>query len=489
MYQRNTQGFMKHLDFIMLDLVCLHISFLIAFLIRQGILNPYAENVYFGMISFLTFMNLLLSIFLDTYKNVLKRGYYKEFLITIRQACLMVLTSTFYLFTAKQGSEISRMVIYVMGILYTVISYLSRVLWKLYLRRRLTKKEKRSLLIVTTGGCAAEIVEHIRKYSLEMFRIAGVVVTDHIWPEQIAGEDGEAFDIPIVMGTKHMAEDICREWVDEALIHIPQGESFPTDFIQQLTEMGVVVHINLNESYVSLGKKLCMEKIGMYNVLTSSMNYATTGQLFIKRSMDIIMGLLGCFITLLLAVVLAPWIWIKSPGPVFFAQTRVGKNGRKFKMYKFRSMYPDAEERKAELMEENKVADGMMFKLEYDPRIIGCKKLPNGKIKKGIGNFIREFSLDEFPQFWNVLKGEMSIVGTRPPTVDEWEKYELHHRARLAIKPGITGLWQVSGRSRVTDFEEVVKLDARYIEEWNPGKDVKIILQTIKAVFKKDGAM
>ena len=121
----------------------------------------------------------------------------------------------------------------------------------------------------------------------------------------------------------------------------------------------------------------------------------------------------------------------------------------------------DAEARKAELMEQNQVKDGMMFKMEYDPRIIGCKKLPDGTIKKGIGNRIRDWSLDEFPQFFNVLKGDMSLIGTRPPTEDEWEKYSAHHRGRMAIKPGITGLWQVSGRSNITDFDEVARMIVR----------------------------
>ena len=167
----------------------------------------------------------------------------------------------------------------------------------------------------------------------------------------------------------------------------------------------------------------------------------------------------------------------------------MGRNGKRFKMYKFRSMCLDAEEKKKELEKENRVQDGLMFKIEYDPRIIGCKRLPGGKVKKGIGNFIRDWSLDEFPQFFNILIGEMSLVGTRPPTVDEWEKYDLHHRARLAFKPGLTGLWQVSGRSKIVDFEEVVKLDAQYISEWSIGKDIKIILKTIGTVVKRSGAM
>lgn len=149
----------------------------------------------------------------------------------------------------------------------------------------------------------------------------------------------------------------------------------------------------------------------------------------------------------------------------------------------------DAEARKSELMAQNRVGGGLMFKLDYDPRIIGCEKLPDGTIKKGIGNFIRDWSLDEFPQFFNCLKGDMSLVGTRPPTMDEWEKYELHHRARLAVKPGITGMWQVSGRSKITDFEQVLALDKQYIQQWSMGLDFRILIKTVGAVLKRDGSM
>ena len=163
---------------------------------------------------------------------------------------------------------------------------------------------------------------------------------------------------------------------------------------------------------------------------------------------------------------------------------RVGRNGKLFKMYKFRSMYPDAEERKQELLAMNEVEDGYMFKIENDPRIIGSEKGAG----KGIGNFIRKTSLDEFPQFFNVLKGDMSLVGTRPPTLDEWEKYEPHHRVRMSIRPGITGMWQVSGRSDVMDFEEVVALDRDYISRWSIGLDIKILLKTVVSVVKGQGA-
>lgn len=215
---------------------------------------------------------------------------------------------------------------------------------------------------------------------------------------------------------------------------------------------------------------------------------ATPKQLLYKRMMDIAGGLVGCILTLILTVIIGPIIYLKSPGPIFFSQIRIGLNGKRFKIYKFRSMYMDAEERKKELMSQNKM-DGLMFKMDYDPRIIGSEKKGKDGKPKGIGNFIRKTSLDEFPQFFNVLKGDMSLVGTRPPTVDEWEQYELHHRSRMSTKPGITGMWQVSGRSDITDFEEVVRLDTQYIENWSLGLDIKILLKTVVSVLKSEGSV
>ncbi len=207
--------------------------------------------------------------------------------------------------------------------------------------------------------------------------------------------------------------------------------------------------------------------------------------LFLKRSMDIIGALVGIVVLLPLMLIVALLIKLEDPkGPIMFAQERNGQHPKTFKMYKFRSMYLDAEQRKAELMEQNILGSAHMFKVEDDPRIIGSEK-GNGK---GLGHFIRNYSVDEWPQFFNVLAGDMSLVGTRPPTVDEWESYELHHRVRLAAKPGITGLWQVSGRSQITDFEEVVKLDSQYIRDWNLGLDIKILLKTVLVVFTRKGA-
>ena len=148
----------------------------------------------------------------------------------------------------------------------------------------------------------------------------------------------------------------------------------------------------------------------------------------------------------------------------------------------------DAEARKAELMEKNRISDGLMFKLDDDPRIIGSEKKDKDGRPRGIGNFIRNTSIDEFPQFWNVLKGDMSLVGTRPPLPEEWERYNPHHRARMTVKPGITGLWQISGRSEITDFEEVVRLDREYIQNWSIWLDLKILFKTVGVVLRHEGA-
>ena len=264
--------------------------------------------------------------------------------------------------------------------------------------------------------------------------------------------------------------------MDEALFSIPTELALPDKLIENFGIMGITVHIKLARVADDSSNQI-VEKLEGYTVLSTSINMVSTSQLIFKRTMDICGGLVGMLLTGIIFIFVAPIIYIKSPGPIFFKQVRIGKNGKKFNIYKFRSMYMDAEERKKELMAQNDIKDGMMFKMDNDPRII-----------KGIGNFIRDYSLDEFPQFWNVLKGDMSLVGTRPPTVDEWEKYEMHHRSRLAFKPGLTGMWQVSGRSNITDFEEVVRLDTEYIKKWSPGLDIKILFKTVAVVLGKVGS-
>lgn len=483
MYKKSSEGWVKHLDFMILDIVCLHISFLLAYFIYIGFENPYASPLYRSMGIVLILIDVIVTIFFELFKDVLKRGYYVEFTAVIKHMCFIELCAAFWLFSTKRGAEYSRINLYLMGAIYVGVAYIARICWKKYLKKKMSREVDQSLLIVTGASNAEQVVKNIKNNNYKRFHIAGIAVIN----KDLSGKKIE--EIPVVANKDTVVDYVCREWVDEIFINLPREEHCPKELIDKFTEMGVVVHMKLAETFNLLGKYQFVEQMGDYAVLTMTISNATVRQLFLKRVIDILGGIVGCLITGILYIILAPIIHYQSPGPIFFKQIRVGKNGKQFKMYKFRSMYMDAEERKKELMDKNRVRDGMMFKLDWDPRIIGSKKLPDGTVKKGIGNFIRDWSLDEFPQFINVLKGDMSLVGTRPPTVDEWNKYDLHHRARLSTKPGITGMWQVSGRSNITDFEEVVKLDKKYISEWSIGLDVKIILKTIGVVFKREGSM
>ncbi|HEY9673722.1 MAG TPA: sugar transferase [Waterburya sp.] len=193
----------------------------------------------------------------------------------------------------------------------------------------------------------------------------------------------------------------------------------------------------------------------------------------VKRLLDIVGSLVGLVITAFLLIPIALAIKLNSPGPIFFGQTRLGWMGKPFTIWKFRSMYIDAEERKKELLALNQ-ADGKIFKMDNDPRITP------------VGRVLRKTSLDELPQFWNVLKGEMSLVGTRPPTPNEVDIYEVPEWQRLDVKPGMTGEWQVNGRSSIRNFEDIIKLDLRYQRNWNLAYDLKLIVKTIVVVFRKD---
>jgi lipopolysaccharide/colanic/teichoic acid biosynthesis glycosyltransferase len=193
----------------------------------------------------------------------------------------------------------------------------------------------------------------------------------------------------------------------------------------------------------------------------------------LKRMLDVVGALVGLAITALLFLPITVAIQLDNPGPVLYSQERCGAAGKRFRIWKFRSMVTDADAIKQTLKNE---ASGQIFKIEADPRITR------------VGKFLRRTSLDEFPQFWNVLMGDMSLVGTRPPSVDEVANYEPHHWQRLAVKPGITGEWQVNGRSTIKDFEDIVQLDLQYQEKWSLRYDIFLLIKTVQVVFKKDGA-
>lgn len=483
MYKAKLQGWKKHLDFILLDLLCLVLGFTVAYMLRHGGSLPFASQEYLNLMAVLVLADVLVLIGNSTMSGVLHRGYYREAAVTVKHVCLIEVLLFTYMYALKVSAFYSRQVLFTFGVFYGLLSYGVRTVWKRFLIHR-KQPAQTALYMITTTGFVEDLVSRYLEIKPSSYRITGICILD----EDRQGTSVR--DIPVNTNQGSVLSFLCREWVDEVVVSIPDETRYLyNDLVEELVNMGITVHVELAEEAFRGRCRQETEWIAERTVITTSLNMATTREAIFKRALDILGGLVGCVITGVLTLILGPMIYIKSPGPIFFAQTRVGKNGKLFKCYKFRSMYMDAEARKAELMAQNRVGGGLMFKLDYDPRIIGCEKLPDGTIKKGLGNFIRDWSLDEFPQFFNVLKGDMSLVGTRPPTVDEWEKYELHHRARLSIKPGITGMWQVSGRSKITDFEEVIALDKQYIQQWSMGLDFRILLKTVKAVLKREGAM
>ena len=484
MYRKRNKGWLKHLDFAALDLMCMQICLALAYFGRHRELSRlYRDSVYQNVVLLLAVFEFVYLFFIDGYRDILKRGYYIELVSAVKEVCLLEMLLAFYLFAVKSGDDFSRTVLFLLGIYELIGGYLVRILWKKHVMRRQSKEGENSLILVTTSEYLEQVLENVRSNNFQTYFPAGIVL---ICREKGVSDTYEG--IPLIPESE-MTEWVCRNWVDEALIVLPQEQHFGKEYMEAFSEMGIVTHYSIMQDFADADNHQIAEKVCGYLVLTSGMQLVSNRQYLTKRMMDIAGGITGSLITVILTIILGPLIYIKSPGPIFFTQKRVGKNGKMFKMYKFRTMYLDAEERKKALMEQNRVADGLMFKMEDDPRIIGSHFDANGKYVPGIGNLIRKLSLDEFPQFFNVLLGDMSLVGTRPPTVDEYEKYKLHHKARLSAKPGITGLWQVSGRSDITEFEDVVKLDTAYIKDWSIGKDLRILAKTVQVVLMGKGSM
>ena len=481
MYKRNAQGWSKHLDFFILDEISLQLAFILAGLIRHH--NwVYSTPLYQTIGVLYILIDALVLVMNNTMHNVMHRDPFAEAVATFKHCFFVFALTIIYMFATRSGDSYSRILISLTFVFHFLFAFDTRLLWKKYLTKRGRNREKKnSMLVVTTPGTADEIIQRLSADSLATYRIVGIVLTEPITEKEIQG-------YPIVADIDTAADYIVREWIDSVYIDAPLTDERVLKLMDACTQMAVPTHYHV-PNMSSSGIKRFSEKIGGTTVLTTSINYMTPVQMIVKRLFDIIAGLVGSVAAIIIIALIGPIIKMQSPGPILFKQERIGQNGKHFKMYKIRSMYMDAEERKKELMNQNRVKDGMMFKLDFDPRIIGNEILPDGTKRTGIGEFIRKTSLDEFPQFFNVIEGDMSIVGTRPPTLDEWEKYKYHHRARLATKPGITGMWQVSGRSEITDFEEIVRFDTQYIMNWSPALDIKILFQTIGVLFTKKGAM
>lgn len=480
MYQKSGLPWTKYWDYILLDMVSMFLSLIAAYYVYIPTdFNLTGSPEYLLLLFGMPVLDFLVIVLGSTMNEVQKRGLFAEFCATVKNTAMVFAIEALIFFVVKMGGFYSRKNFLYSCSIYFVVSFATRCLYKWYYIKHVVPNSGSSLLIVAAKKDLPGLEKQIREGQYSTYRLAGVILAD--------GDQGDTA-LKVVSAFAQADSWIRKNWVDEVLFLLPP-EAETLELAQAVASMGITVHLNLGFLSSLLGGTKTVEVLGEYDVLTAFRNRIGFGAAALKRLTDIVGGLAGCLFTAILTLFIGPAIYIASPGPIFYTQERIGRNGKVFKMYKFRSMVPNADEVKKQYLKENRVSGGYMFKLDWDPRIIGNKILPDGTKKTGIGEFIRKTSLDEFPQFLNVLKGDMSLVGTRPPTKDEWAIYEDHHRARMAMRPGITGMWQVSGRSNITDFEEIVRLDTKYIDQWSLGLDFKILVKTVLVVLKHEGSM
>jgi exopolysaccharide biosynthesis polyprenyl glycosylphosphotransferase len=459
---------------LLVDLCGIVLSFLLSAWIRYGNIASFWFNISIYGVAIVIVLLLYIAIYYlcDTYSKLFKRGFLEEMVVVIKINCALAATLTAVIFLFQEGTYYSRLFFVCFFLLNILITYVFRQYYKLILLG-LYKKSSSSykIMVITTSDQIKTLLYKILNENEWEYQITYLTILDKNMVGQMIN------GIEVKADFLNMFEVAKKEVIDGVFIHIPNGSWLNLnleDTVQEFQDMGITVDLSINTFGLKIHEKVVREVSG-YHVLTFSSRLFTEGQMIIKRLIDMFGGFVGSIITIILTIFIAPAIMLESPGPVFFSQVRIGKNGRRFHILKFRSMYADAEKRKEELMDQNEIK-GLMFKIKNDPRVTK------------VGKFLRRTSLDEFPQFFNVLKGDMSLVGTRPPTETEFYQYENRHKRRLALKAGLTGLWQVSGRSNIDDFEDVVKLDLEYIDNWSLKMDIKILLRTIWVVLFGKGA-
>lgn len=453
----------------LLDIISIIISFFCAIWIRNGVVFDVQYKIAYGLLFFLLILGYIcIFYFFNFYSEFFERGFLDEFACVFRQNILLALLITGILFSLKIGAVYSRIFFasfFFFNVLinYVVRQYIKVILLAYYKRSGSSSK----VMLITTSDLANNIIGRMKKEW--EFQVTSIAIIDKDMSGEFIG------GIQVKANRNSLFDIATKEIVDEVFIKVPNDITLNMDeVVLRFENIGIKVNLCISAFNISISEKTVKNFAG-YDVLIFTTKVVNKGSLALKRGIDILGSVVGLAITFVVGIFVAPAILIESQGPIFFSQIRIGKNGRRFKLYKFRSMYKDAEERKNELLEQNEI-DGPMFKITKDPRVTK------------VGEFIRKTSIDELPQFFNVLKGDMSLVGTRPPTEDEFLLYEGRHKRRLSLQPGITGLWQVSGRSDIDNFEDVVNLDLKYIDNWSIFQDFKLLAKTVIVVLLRVGA-
>ena len=430
----------------------------------------------------------------------MKRGYYVEFKQIVSMNIVIVIFSLAVMVFMKWAETFPRLVILYFIVINVILTYTLHLLFKKFMRMYYKSDlVKTKVLVIAQRDLMDEVLAKLNATLDLSYQIIESIIAEDIITQPTAAAASESQlasqnaastapqttpeNITAPASGNRMPQSINKQFfensmqmaVDEVFLYAPNlKQSVKNEIIYFFDDMGVICNYCMELPGMDMNRS-AVGTFGDYSVIYYNHGQHSYKRLIIKRLMDIIGGVIGCAITVVMTPFVALAIKLDSKGPVFFKQTRIGRNGRRFTILKFRSMYIDAEARKKELETQNEVK-GLMFKMDNDPRITK------------VGKFIRKTSIDELPQFFNVVKGDMSLVGTRPPTADEFEKYNQHYRRRLSMTPGLTGLWQVSGRSDIDDFDDVVKLDLEYIDNWSLGLDIKILFKTIAVVFVGRGS-
>ena len=411
MNRKHTKGWMKHGDFIIIDIILLQLCYVLAYFLLHGISNPYANESFQELALLMSAGQLLVILFSSHYRSILGRGSISELISIIIYSVGILAVTLIFLFSIKKSSEYSRLQVFITLSSFVILDFVAKQLNKVRILRSLRKeKNQRQLVLVTSRKYVEEAVQKLNESITKNVHIKAVVLMDGFDARKELGKTGKTGrlpedekytfrgidrECPVMPLSQDALSWISHEWVEGVFILQPADQVFPQELMEGLIKMGITMYYSMTALDDDRWPGVDIQKLGGYKVLTSSTKFISTGWLVLKRIIDILGGLVGCLFTLLLTIFIGPMIYIKSPGPIFFRQERIGRNGKPFKIYKFRSMYMDAEERKAALMAQNKM-QGLMFKMDDDPRIIGSeKKDKNGK-PKGIGNFIRKTSLDGY---------------------------------------------------------------------------------------------
>ena len=458
-----------------MDALITAISFVLAYYIKFYILNdgpgigvlPVQE--YYKLLPFIVpgYMFLYYRCSVYSPKRTVRRRHEIYSILqanTIGLAALIII-----LYMIIREINFSRSVMAIFYVLNVFLTSVSRIIMRKALRT-LRKKgyNLKHILLVGYSRAAEEYIDRILSNPQWGYVVCGIL------DEHIPG--GTTYKGVKVLGTLGNLEYILPEnKLDEIAITLSLKDYDYLEGVVDICEKSGV-HTKFIPDYSSLipSRPYTEDLMGLPVINIRYVPLSNTFNAMIKRIMDICGSIIGIIVASPIMLVLCALIKLTSPGPLIYRQERVGLHNQTFWMYKFRSMYMDAEERKKDLMAQNEMS-GLMFKMKDDPRITK------------VGKFIRKTSIDELPQFINVLKGDMSLVGTRPPTVAEFKQYQGHHKRRLSMKPGITGMWQAYGRNTVQDFEEIVKMDLDYIDNWSIMLDIKILFKTVQSVLTTGG--